>query len=79
MHVFRIVVSSRCFFLCWRLPELLGSAWGRLGEPLGATWASSGHLGCATGHGKITDDKEWFAMVMGFGDLLIFLWFERVF
>jgi len=55
-----------------------GTLWRHLGtplNPLGATWASSGHLGGATGHGKRTDDKTWCAMVMGFLELLTIVWF----
>ena len=29
-------------------------------------------------HGKITDDKTWCAMVMGFVELLVFLLFSEV-
>ena len=79
---FHNVVVSSCVCVCvcvcvifvlfWTLRELFGGAWGRLGDPLGATWAFSGHLGGATGHCKRTDDKTWCAMNMGFFELLIF-------
>ena len=39
------------------LGGVLGSVWGRLGDPCVATWASSGHLGGATGQVKRTNDK----------------------
>ena len=47
-------------------------AWVRLGDLLGATWASSGNLGGATGHGKRADDKTWFVMDMDLFEVLIF-------
>ena len=74
-----VVWSSYVFLWFWRLRELLGGAWGRLRDPLGAIWASSGHLGGATGHGKRTDDKTWCAMVMGFRELMILRWCYKVF
>ena len=78
---FHNVVVSSCFCFCLRrsLRELLGGAWGRLWDPLRATWTSSGHLGGATGHGKKTDDKTWCAMGMGFLELLICRWCYNVF
>ena len=70
---------SVCFFVVLVLRGFLGGAWGRLWDPLGATLASLGHLGGATGHGKSADDKTWCAMVMVFWELLIFQWFYDVF
>ena len=71
MHVFTMWLRLRVFFYSWSLRELLGGAWERLGDPLGAAWASLRHLGGATGHGKRIDDKTWCARVMGFEELLI--------
>ena len=59
--------------------ELAGALGRRLGTPEGSTWASSWHLGGTTVHGKRTDDKTWCAMVMGFLESLIIVWFyERI-
>ena len=74
---FHNVVASSCVIFI--VLELLGGAWGRLGDPRGAAWASLGHLGGATGHGKRTDYKTWCAMVMVFWELLIFRLFYKVF
>ena len=55
--------------------KLAGALWKRLGTPGGSfepTWAHLEHLGGATGQGKRTDDDTWCAMVVGFGELLIF-------
>ena len=56
LHSFSCIFSRcACIFLCFIVFEFAGALGRRRpGDPLGATWASSGHLGSGTGHGKIT-------------------------
>ena len=71
--MFTVCLCPHAFFNM--VLELAGALGRRLGTPEGSTWASSGHLGGTTVQGKRTDDKTWCAMVMGFLESLIIVWF----